>query len=464
MLRVTTLTGTVGLRDKTVEGLVTSLSGRLLLPHDEEYDQARAVWNRMVDRKPALIVRCAGDGDVIRSVRFAREHDLLMSVRGGGHNVSGNAVCDGGIMIDLSLMKGTAIDAERRVVRAEAGLNWGELDTATQRSGLATTGGFVSTTGVAGLTLGGGHGWLMRRHGLACDALLSADIVTADGLRLRASSEENPDLFWGIRGGGGNFGVVTSFEFQLHPLDKVVGGVVLYPMDRAREILGLYREFVGGAPDELTAHVLITTWFDGNPVIAIGVCYCGPPEVGDRVLQPIRKLGSPILDNIGPRDYTELQAMFDATNPPGNWYYKSGYFDSTRVKDNHFIDVLLEHCDFPSPSPLSRIAIEQLGGAMARVDPQDTAFNHRGAPFSLLVIAGGFEPEAAEDNIRWARGTWDAMRPFLSDGVYVNYLGADEGAERIKGAYGQGYDRLVALKARYDPENRFRLNQNIVPG
>jgi len=360
-------------------------------------------------------------------------------------------------------MRDARVDPGRRVATVGAGATWKDVDTATQRHGLVTTGGIISSTGVAGLTLGGGHGWLMRKHGLACDNLASVDVVTADGARLRASADENPELFWGVRGGGGNFGIVTSFEFRLHPLGTILAGLLLHPLSRGRDVLELYRDYARTAPDELTVGILITTWFDGAPVIAIALCYSGPVEVGERIVQPLRRLGSPMLDTVRPMTYAELQTMFDATNPPGAWYYKTGYLGGEKFGEDRFIDVLLDHCDFPSPSPLSRIFIEHLGGAMGRVPVNDTAFVHRSALFDLIVIAGGYRPEEAEKNIRWARATSDAMRPFMSGAAYVNYLGADAGTETIQAAYGPAYPRLVALKDRYDRNSIFRLNQNIRP-
>jgi FAD/FMN-containing dehydrogenase len=463
MLRATTRSGCVELRENAISGFRKRLSGPLVLRDDVTYDEARTVWNRMIDRRPALIARCAGAQDVVTALRFAREHDVVISVRGGGHNVTGNAVCDGGLMIDLSPMKAIRVDPHRRLVVAEPGLTWKDFDSATLHHGLATTGGIVSSTGVAGLTLGGGHGWLMRKHGLACDNVSSVDIVVADGRCLRASADEHPELFWGVRGGGGNFGIVTSFEFRVHPLATVLAGFLLYPRSRARDVIDLFREQALRAPDDLTLGVLLTTWHDGQPVVAVVLCHSGAIEDGERLVQPFRNLGAPTLDAVRPMAYAELQTMFDATNPPGAWYYKTGYLNGAATEGERFVETLLDHCDFPSPSPLSRIYIEHLGGAMGRVHPDATAFVHRTAPFDLIVIAGGFEASATERNMGWARNTSAAMRPFMSGAAYVNYLGADAGADAVKAAYGQAYDRLVKLKDAYDPDNVFRLNQNIRP-
>jgi FAD/FMN-containing dehydrogenase len=449
--------------DAAVRALEKSFEGRVLRARDAGYDDARAVWNRMIDRRPALIARCASPDDVVRALRFGRDHDLRISVRGGGHNVTGNAVVDGGLMIDLSAMKATRVDPARRVIVTDPGLTWKDFDLATLPLGLATTGGIVSSTGVAGLTLGGGHGWLMRRYGLTCDNLLSVQLVTADGRRVTASADENPDLFWGVRGGGGNFGIVTSFAFRLHPISTVLAGFVLYPLTQAREVFCVYRECVAAAPDELTAAVLITTWSNGTPAIAVVVCHSGDLAVGERLVQPVRNLGAPIVDTIRRTSYAELQTTFDATNPPGPWYYRTGYFTGEKVLGDDFVDLLLAQTNFPSPSPLSRIVIEHLGGAVARVPAAATAFVHRAAPFDLIVIAGGFRPEETDKNFAWARGVSSAMRPFMSGGAYVNYLGADADADTVRAAYGPAWERLAALKAKYDPDNVFRLNQNIRP-
>ncbi len=464
MIEAVTLRGRVTLSEHVVRAFAKGLSGRLLLPGEPGYDEARTIWNRMIDKRPALIARCAGADDVVAAIGFAREHELLISVKGGGHNVTGNAVCAGGLMLDLSPMKDARVDPARRVMTAGAGLTWGELDAATQRHGLATTGGIITSTGVAGLTLGGGHGWLMRKHGLTCDNVLGFEVVTADGRRLRVGADEHPELYWGLRGGGGNFGVVTAFDFRLHPVGTILAGLIVYPLTRTRDLLRLYRDVAPTAPDELVAGILITTWPDGTPVIAVGLCWSGDDlAAGERVIRPLRRLGTPILDGVRPTTYGELQTMFDATNPPGSWYYKTGYLDGEKFQGDDFIDVLLAHCDFPSPSMLSRIYIEHLGGAMGRVLPHETAFVHRTSPFDLIVIAGGFPAEAAERNITWARATSDAMGPFMSGGAYVNYLGADAGVDAVRSAYGSAYSRLVALKQRYDPDNFFRLNQNVPP-
>ena len=457
------LTSDTALAEDTVAAFQTTLRGALLRPGDDGYEAARTIWNAMIDKRPALIVRCAGVADVIQAVNFARTHDLLVAVRGGGHNVAGNAVCDGGLMIDLSPMKSVHVDPVRRTARAEPGATWREFDHETQAFGLATTGGVIPTTGVAGLTLGGGIGWLMGSYGLSCDNLLSVDVVTADGRLLQASATENPDLFWGVRGGGGNFGVVTSFEYQLHAVGQVLGGMVIHPVERARDVLKFYREFTRTAPDALTSMAVCLTSPEGAPVVALLVCYNGPLAEGEKVLQPLRAFGPPLADHIGPMAYTALQNMLEAGFPSGlQNYWKSNFLhdlsdDAIAVMVDGFAQM---------PAPTSALVIEHIGGAVSRVGEDATAFTHRQAPYNLLIV--GIWPDLANNdtNIRWVRQTWDAMQPFSSGGVYVNYLGqaADEGAERIKEAYGVAkYERLLALKKQYDPTNLFRLNQNIDP-
>jgi FAD/FMN-containing dehydrogenase len=456
------ISGTV-VAEEAVAAFKTTLRGALLRPGDDGYDAARTLWNAMIDKRPALIVRCAGVADVINAVNFARTYDLLVAVRGGGHNVAGNAVCDGGLMIDLSPMKSVHVDPVRRTARAEPGVTWREFDHETQAFGLATTGGVIPTTGIAGLTLGGGIGWLMGKHGLSCDNLLSVDVVTADGRLLKASATEHPDLFWGVRGGGGNFGVVTSFEYQLHAVGQVLGGMVIHPVERARDALKFYREFTRTAPDVLTSMAAFLTSPEGAPVVALVVCYNGPLAEGEKVLQPLRAFGPPAADHIGPMPYTALQGMLEAGFPPG----LQNYWKSNFLKDlsDDAIAVMIDYFA-QMPAPTSALVIEHIGGAVSRVGEDATAFTHRQAPYNLLIV--GIWPNLADNdtNIRWVRQTWDAMQPFSSGAVYVNYLGqaADEGAERIKEAYGVAkYERLLALKKQYDPTNLFRLNQNINP-
>jgi FAD/FMN-containing dehydrogenase len=439
-----------------------SLGGALLQPGDEGYETARRTFNAMIDKRPALIARCAGTGDVIKAVRFAREHDLLVSVRGGGHNVAGNAVCDGGLMIDLSPMKGIRVDPVTRTVRAQTGLTWREFDRECQVFGLATTGGLISTTGIAGLTLGGGVGWLGRSHGLACDNLISADVVLADGTFVTASASEHADLFWGLRGGGGNFGVVTSFEYRLHPVSTLLGGMLLYPIEQAKDVLRFYREFSLAAPDELsTLAVLMTVPDIGSPVVAIPVCYTGPIEQGEAVIQPLREFGPPLADLTGPMPYEQIQTLMDEGFPFGvRNYWKSSFLVGL---PDEAIDTIVDH--FAAvPSPLSAVAVEQFGGAYRRVGREETAFCHRDWDYNLLIISRWQDAAEDEQQVRWTRDLWQAVQPASAGGVYVNYLEeGQEGADRIRAAYGPNYDRLVALKNQYDPTNFFRRNQNIAP-
>ncbi|HJY83908.1 MAG TPA: FAD-binding oxidoreductase [Candidatus Binatia bacterium] len=464
-LRVVKNSGTeAALGEAAVEEFGASLRGKLLRAGDDGYDEARKIWNGMIDGRPALIARCSGAADVINCVSLARANDLLVAVRGGGHNISGNAVCDGGLMIDLSGMKSVRVDPVSRTARAEPGVIWGEFDGETQAFGLATTGGQISTTGIAGLTLGGGWGWLGRKYGLACDNLLSVDIVTSDGKLLTSSATENEDLFWGIRGGGGNFGVVTSFEYQLHPVGLVLGGMLAYPFDIAKDVLKGYRDLMDTGPDELACNAVMTTMPDGTQVAAIGACYCGSIEKGERILRQLRGFRPVLMDQIGPTSYTAMQKAQDAFYPPGiQDYWKAGFLPGL---SDEAIDTMVAYCA-NRPSPICQGGVEyQLGGAVSRVGPGATAFNHRDAQYSFMAIGMCTDPAEAEKCIQWAREFWKAMQPFSTGGVYVNYLGreADEGSERVKAAYGpEKYQRLVALKNKYDPTNLFRLNQNIKP-
>ncbi len=460
-LQVMTITeGRIVLADTAVQQLRARLRGELLLPSDARYDDTRKVWNGMVDKRPALIFRCAGVADVIHAVKFARDHNLLVSVRGGGHNIAGKAVCDGGLMIDLARMRSVHVDLVKRTARVEGGATLGDLDHETQAFGLATTAGVVTHTGVAGLTLGGGIGRIGRKYGLACDNLLSVDVVTTDGQFLRASATENADLFWGIRGGGGNFGIVTSLEFQLHPVGPVVlGGVIIHPLREAREIFRFYAQYSRTAPDELAADAVLLTSPEGEPVLAISVCYIGSLEEGERILQPLRRLGSPLADQISPIAYTQLQAAGDAFFPTGLYYYWKTHFmaeisdDAVEATVSHFATV---------PSPRSVIVFQQYGGAVSRVGHAATSFSHREAQYDFIPTSIWTDFTESENQMNWVRQLWETMKPFSTGGEYVNSLG-EEGEDRVRAAYGGNHERLVVLKNRYDPTNFFRLNANIKP-
>lgn len=459
-LRFATLSGSERvLPPAATEAFRSRIRGGVLGHGEHGYDEARAVFNAMIDRRPALIVRCAGVADVIAAVRFARDHDLRVSIRGGGHGVTGNAVCDGGLVIDLSRMRSVRVDPAKRTARAGGGATWGDFDHETQAFDMATTGGIVPTTGIAGLTLGGGIGYLNRKYGLACDNLIAADVVTADGRLLKASAEENDDLFWGLRGGGGNFGVVTALEYRLHPVGPVLGGELIFPLDRAKETLRFYRDWSTAAPDEVRADATLLSGPDG-PALAIIVCYCGSIESGERVLRPLRQFGPPIADTIAPSPYARIQNLLTEVLAPGFLHYwKSGFF---RSFSDDAIEKLVDFFAAAVPSPFAAVAIEHLGGAISRVGEAETAFNHRRAQHSCLVLRAWRESAASGDNIAWARACYGVMEPFLEQGVYVNYLG-EEGESRVRAAYGVNYQRLAALKRKYDPTNFFRGNQNIRP-
>jgi FAD/FMN-containing dehydrogenase len=459
-VNITTTTGAESALDENVvEEFSKGLRGKLVRPGDDTYDAARKVWNGAIDKRPALIACCAGVADVVGCVNFARDHDLLVSVRGGGHNIAGNAVCDGGLTIDLSKMKGIRVDPARRTARAEPGLKLGEFDRETQAFGLATTMGVNTDTGIAGLTLGGGYGWLAGKYGLTCDNLLAVDIVTADGQLVKASASENEDLFWGVRGGGGNFGVVTSFEYRLHPVGPVLGGMSIYPMAKAREVLRFFHEFSSTVPDELSTFAALLTTPDGDLAVAIAVCYCGSLEEGDKVLSPLRKFGSPVADMIGPMPYVELQSVFDGGFVAQECYYwKTSLIRELRDGSIEAIESYAAR----KPTPMSAIGIQQLHGAAIRVGATETAFAHRYSHYNLLPVSIWRSPADSEKSIRWVRELWEAMQPFLERDAYGNDMG-EEGEERVRSAYGINYERLVALKNRYDPTNFFRLNQNIRP-
>jgi len=445
-----------------LDTFVNGLRGRVLQPGAEGYDAAREIWNGMIDRRPALIVRCAGAADAVRAVNYAREHNLLLAVRGGGHSAAGSSMCDGGLAIDLSPMKGIRVDPARRTVRAAAGVTWGELDAETQAFGLATTGGVVSTTGIAGLTLGGGIGWLGRTHGLSCDNLVSVDIVTADGQLRTASADEHPDLFWAVRGGGGNFGVVTSFEFRLHEVGPtVLAGLLVWPRPMAREALKVWREFTQGAPENASAYAGLGTSPDGIPIAVFIAFHYGPTEEGEALFAPVRKFGPPVADMVEAMPYTAAQKMLDPLNPPGNRvYWKSQIL---RNVDDDVLDTVIAGAE-STPSPLSAALFEFYGGAINRVGVTDTAYPLRDATYALNSIAAWADPAQDAENIQWARGMWDSVQPFSPGSVYVNFLGVgDETDERTHAAYGPNYARLAQIKATYDPGNLFRLNHNIKP-
>jgi FAD/FMN-containing dehydrogenase len=472
-LRIVTLAGVDSTLDEVVvERFGSGLQGELLRSDDADYEEARQLWNGVIDRRPALVARCAAVEDVVGAVNFARENNLLLAVRGGGHNVAGTASAEGGLVLDLSAMKDIEVDQERRTVRAGAGVTIGELDGETQKHGLATPMGVVSETGIAGLTLNGGMGHLRRKHGLSSDNLVSVGLVTADGCSLTASEEENADLFWAVRGGGGNFGVVTSFEYRLYPVGpEVMCAFVFYPGDRTGDVLRSAEEYMAHAPDEVSPLSFLgrvprvedfpEEWH-GEQFVAFLAVYAGPVEDGEEALRPLRELGDPIVDFSGPMPYTEVQKLLDEDYPDGwRYYWKSLNVDG--LGDGE-IEALIEHAE-AAPSDHSTIDIWFQGGAMGRVGADESAFGERSAPY-LLGIEANWEPEPQEDeaNIAWARACYSDLRRFSGGGVYLNFPGfLEEGQGLMRDAYGENYERLVALKNQYDPANLFRLNQNIEP-
>jgi FAD/FMN-containing dehydrogenase len=454
-----------------VDSLQERFQGEIIRPSDAGYDEARTIWNAMIDKHPALIVRSTSSHDVIEAVNFARDNNLLLSVRGSGHNVAGMAVGDGSLMIDLSLMKDIHVDPGSGTARAQPGVVFGEMDEATQPFGLAAPGGIVSETGIAGLTLGGGFGWLTRKYGFTCDNLISAEVVTANGELLTANASENPDLFWGIRGGGGNFGIVTSFEYQLQPVGpEVLAGMAIYPLDAAGDVLRFFRDFTASTPDELAAMAVfllappapfLPQELHGKPVLAIIVCYVGDVEEGERVVQPLRDLGRQVFDGIMPKPFTAHNSSLDAGQPTGKHYYwKSEY--ATEIADDA-IEILVASAANMT-SPYSRLAVFQLGGAVKRYDEQAMAVSHRNAEYIFAINTGWADPQDTEKQIEWTRDLWTAIRPFSSGGVYVNFLSDDDGEDRVRAAYGATkFERLVQLKSKYDPQNLFQMNKNITP-
>jgi FAD/FMN-containing dehydrogenase len=450
------------LSDDRLREFAVGFKGNLLTPDSAAYESARKVWNGMIDRRPAAIARCSTVADVQSAIRFARESSIPLAIRGGGHNAAGLAMCDGGLVIDLSGMRDVVVDPARRTAHAGGGATWGDFDRATAAHGLATTGGAISSTGIAGLTLGGGLGWLMRSCGLTCDNLISAEVVTADGQLLHASATENADLFWGLRGGGGNFGVVTTFEYRLYPVSTVLGGMLLYPLSRARDVLRLYRDVTRSAPDELTVFAAMMHSPDGVPVVALAICYNGPIADGERAIAAFRAFETPIAGEVGPIPYTALQTMLDAGFPSGLHVHWRSEFVSSIPDD--LVEAAVSAFE-KVPSPLSALMFEQFGGAVSRVGRDETAFDQRDSNYNFVIVSRWADPAQAQPNVAWARSTSEAAKPFTNGHVYVNYIGAGEAPDRVRAAFGADkYDRLVALKRKYDPTNLFRINQNIAPG
>lgn len=440
------------------------LQGTIVQQGDPGYDAARRVWNGMIDRKPAMIAFCAGAADVAAVVNFARSGEYRASVRAGGHNVAGCSVCDNGIVIDLSRMKGITVDPDQRIARADAGLTLGEFDAATQAFGLATTMGVMGGTGIAGLTLGGGFGRLGRKYGLACDNLIAAEVVTADGRLVTASAEQNADLFWGIRGGGGNFGIVTRFEYRLHPVGPdILHASLTYDRRHARDALRAYYRFSSGAPDEVSADAALATGPDGETIFNVSACYIDAGtehrNAFERLLEPLTTEVAPLEVQMASRAYVDIQAAADDAFPSGDRYYWKAQF--LKQITDEAIETLLEQFE-AAPSSRSVAVLQHVGGAIARVPTPDTAYGQRDAGYDCFPVAIWTNPADDQANIRWARQFWSAVTPFSTGGVYVNNLG-DEGVERVRAAYGENYQRLAALKCKYDPDNFFRSNQNIEP-
>jgi FAD/FMN-containing dehydrogenase len=441
--------------------LEDSFSGRLLLLGDDGYETARRVHNGMIDRRPSVIACCSRTADVVDALNFATQHDLEITVRGGGHNVAGRAVIDDGMMIDLSPMKGICVDPVARKVRVEAGVTWGEFNRETQLHGLATTGGAVSSTGVAGLTLGGGFGFLMGQHGFTIDSLTAVEVVTAKGQVLNASKEENSELFWGVRGGGGNFGVVTSFDFRLHAIGPVVnGGMIAYPIKQSKDMLRFYRELTSAAPDEMTVAAGLTHSPEGQQLAAMLVCHCGPAHEATAALHPIKAFSTPVLDRLGPLSYTSLNQMLDSGFPRLALNYWKSCFLSELTDD--VIAVLREQFA-RCPSPMSKLILEHFHGAALQPKPTDMAFPHRDPGYSVLIIAQWSDPKDNTPNIEWAKETFAALQPFTRQGAYSNYMADDEPLSGVKRAFAENFPRLQKLKDLYDPGNLFRNNQNIPP-
>jgi FAD/FMN-containing dehydrogenase len=466
---MTSVRESVALDEATLSELAPSFRGELVSPSHPAYEEHRRVWNGSIDRRPALIARCAGVADVIAAVKFARSAGLPVAVRSGGHSFPGLSVADDAMLIDLGPMRGIRVDPEARTARVQAGVLWGELDHESQAFGLATTGGIVTHTGVAGLTLGGGIGWLHRKLGLSIDQLLGVDLVTADGELVTANESENADLFWGVRGGGGNFGIVTEFEFRLHPVGPtVMAGPVFWPMSESPKVLRFYRDWIAECPDELMTLVMhrkapplpfVPPEFHGQLIVGVACCYAGDVEEGEKVVRPLKELGSPIVDACMPKPYVAHQAMLDPSFPHHWWYYARAC-DVAELTDD-VIDITVEH-SMQIQSPVTSFPIWQLGGAVSRIADDETAFNGRHAGHTFNILGVTKTEEGFDEERDWAKRFWSALEPHHTS-VYVNFL-MEEGEERVREAYGsEKYDRLKALKRKYDPDNFFRINQNVAP-
>ena len=451
-----------------IEEFKTNLCGQLIQPGDEDYDEACRIYNAMIERRPAMIARCADVADVMAAVNFAREHDVLVAIRGGGHNGPGLGTCDDGLVIDMSSIKYTRVDPQVRTVQVGGGCTWGDVDHATHAFGLATPSGVVSTTGVGGLTLGGGHGYLTRKYGLTIDNLLSADMVLADGSFVTVSAEENQDLFWAIRGGGGNFGVVTEFRFQLHPVHTIVGGPTLWHQEQTTEVMQWYRDFMQEAPEDLYGFFAILTVPPGPPfpeelhlkkMCGVVWCYTGPEAKAEEVFQPIREFGPPAMYGIQPMPYPALQGAFDALYPPGlQWYWKGDFVNELT---DEAIALHVKH-GYEMPTMHSTMHLYPIDGKTHQVGTDETPWDYRRAKWSKVIAGVDPDPENTEAITAWAKEYWEALHPHSAGGAYVNFM-MEEGEDRVKATYGSNYERLTAIKQKYDPTNLFRVNQNIKP-
>lgn len=456
---LTSIKGTT-ISEEAVASFSNHVAGQVIQPGNDAYERARHIWNASINRYPGLIVRCLGAADVIASIDFAREHDLRVAVRGGGHNVGGRALCDDGLVIDMSLMKGVYVDPRTRTATVQGGATLGDVDRETHLHGLAVAAGVVSKTGIAGLTLGGGVGWLVRRFGLACDNVISMQVATADGRLLTASADENADLFWALRGGGGNFGAVTSFVYRAHPVNTVLGGLIAWPRQEARDVLRFYRDFTESAPDELTAYAALVHTPDGTtPIVAVIACYSGEIAEGERLLGPLREFGTPVLDAFQEMPFPTMQSILDGGFPDGNYnYWKSTFVDEL---SDEMLDVLVDFAN-RNTSPLTASLIECYGGAANRVPVSETAFAQRRSKYNVGIMPQWSDPSKSEQHIRWARDFFEALQPFSNGGYLLNFLD-QEGDDIVRAAFGENYARLVEVKNKYDPTNFFRLNQNVKP-